>query len=258
MKAYLEKHGKEWLDDFVYMSREPLERLGFKIVPFDGADLDDFFDRQPLKDDDVIVGSVEATTRFFKELGIEIPTYLGYPEELRMYMGRGLDECKLGDIDRDYPYFVKPSVDVKLFTGDIIESSSSMDFLKEYCGNINDDTMVYVSPVIDIKSEFRCFVFEGELRGIQFYQGDFKILPDVGKIQEMIRSWKDSPVAYTLDVGVADIPQNGEYNNTILVEVNDMWAIGSYGFDSKEYSLMCVRRMRQIINNNLIKNNEIL
>ena len=91
------------------------------------------------------------------------------------------------------------------------------------------------------------------MRGIQFYQGDFKILPDDEKIEEMIRSWKDCPVAYTLDVGVADIPRNRGHNNTILVEVNDMWAIGSYGFDSKEYSLMCVRRMRQIINSNLVK-----
>jgi len=44
------------------------------------------------------------------------------------------------------------------------------------------------------------------------------------------REYKESPVAYTLDVGV----NNGQ---TSLVEVNDMWAIGSYGFDSKIYAL---------------------
>jgi hypothetical protein len=28
MKAYLEQIGGEWLDDFVYMSKEPLKALG--------------------------------------------------------------------------------------------------------------------------------------------------------------------------------------------------------------------------------------
>jgi hypothetical protein len=248
MKAFLEKHGNEWFDDFVYVSREPLKQLGFDIVGFDGFDLDAFFDRQPIDEDDIMIGSVEATTRFFKELGIEVPTYLGYPEDLRMYLGRGMEECRIGDITRDYPYFIKPSIDVKLFTGEVIESEKSMEFLKVYCGDgISDDTMVYVSPVIDIDSEFRCFVFEGELRGIQYYQGDFTKLPSVSTIKSMVRDWEDAPIAYTLDVGVRGF-------QTMLVEVNDMWAIGSYGFNSKQYALMCVRRMRQIIKNNLVKN----
>lgn len=253
MKAFLERHGKEWFDDFVYVSREPLTQLGFEIVPFDGFDLDDFFDRQPISEDDVMIGSVEATTRFFKELGIEVPTYLGYPESLRKYCGRDIIESRLGDIDRDYPYFIKPSVDVKLFTGEVIESEKSMDFLKVYCGEgISDDTRVYVSETIDIKSEFRCFVFEGELKGIQYYQGEFDRLPSVSSIYKMVWEYKDAPVAYTLDVGV--IVTSPATEKTILVEVNDMWAIGSYGFNAKQYALMCVRRMRQIIKNNLVKN----
>ena len=61
----------------------------------------------------------------------------------------------------------------------------------------------------------------------------------------MVKDYTSSPVAYTLDVGVtAD-------GDTILVEVNDMWAIGSYGFDAKMYALMCVRRMKELCKNKI-------
>jgi hypothetical protein len=31
-RAFLEKPGEEWLDEFVYLSRFPLEKVGYKIV----------------------------------------------------------------------------------------------------------------------------------------------------------------------------------------------------------------------------------
>ena len=59
-------------------------------------------------------------------------------------------------------------------------------------------------------------------------------------IEDMISSYKSSNCAYTLDVGVM------EHGSTVLIEVNDMWAIGSYGMNAKDYTLACVRRMREI------------
>ena len=40
MIAYLEKINGEWLDDFVYMSKEPLKALDFQIKEFDGDDIE--------------------------------------------------------------------------------------------------------------------------------------------------------------------------------------------------------------------------
>ena len=40
MKAFLGKINNEWLDDFVYMSRFPLEERGYKVIPFDEDDME--------------------------------------------------------------------------------------------------------------------------------------------------------------------------------------------------------------------------
>jgi hypothetical protein len=60
----------------------------------------------------------------------------------------------------------------------------------------------------------------------------------------MVEAYKNCPSAYTLDVGLI---ASGE---TVLVEVNDMWAIGSYGLDGRDYALLCARRMKEIMKKN--------
>ena len=122
----------------------------------------------------------------------------------------------------------------------MITEIGQLQWIKEYT-DITDDTEVYISAVLPkIVSEYRCFVHEDKLVGIQHYLGDFKTFPSVRMIEDMIASYKSSNCAYTLDVGVM------EHGSTVLIEVNDMWAIGSYGMDAKTYALMCVRRMREI------------
>lgn len=238
MKAYLEKIGGEWLDDFVYMSVEPLKALGFEIQPFDGDDLEDTLGCYVLNiDKDVIIGSVEGSNFFFKECGIEPPKYLGYPTELYKYLGRDVHQTKLGLMT--IPSFIKPANDVKLFTGSVIENKGGYQMLLDY-SDADENTEILQSELVDFVSEYRCFVHEDTLKGIQFYLGDFKIFPHVGTIEAMIEAYESANCAYTLDVGVtAD-------GRTLLVEVNDMWAIGAYGFNSRDYVLMCVRRMREI------------
>lgn len=244
MRAFLEKIGGEWLDDFVYMSKEPLRNLGFEIVEFDGDDIENTLLCYPINiDKDVIIASVQASNEFFKAGGINPPTYIGYPIELENYLGRQVCEIFFSDIpDYDYPYFIKPSNDVKKFTGTVIENDFGLNILRDYDG-VKDEDSVLLSNVINIVSEYRCFVHENELKGIQYYLGDFREYPDVSVIDNMILDYKSSNVAYTLDVGVTD---KGE---TILIEVNDMWAIGSYGMNARIYALMCVRRMREIARN---------
>ena len=246
-RAFLEKIGGEWLDDFVYMSKQPLLEREFEVIEFDGDDMENTLLNHNFNvPGDIIIGSVQATVKFFEACGISTPHYLGYPLELKPYFGRKISSMYGSDLKYiKKPFFVKPSYDVKLFTGQVINNEFELNFLKEHY-DLNDDTEVYVSSVVDIKSEWRCFVREGNLKGIQYYSGDFTLFPNVSTILTMIDKITESaPVSYTLDVGVI-----GD-GNTILVEMNDMWAIGSYGFDSREYVLMCIRRMYQIFQKSL-------
>lgn len=56
-KAYLGQIGGDWFDDFVFMSQEPLKRMGFEIVKYDEDDLEDTLLCWPLDiEKDVIIG----------------------------------------------------------------------------------------------------------------------------------------------------------------------------------------------------------
>lgn len=254
--AFLEKAGDEWLDDFVYIARQPLIERGYDIVAFDGSDMENtLLNKRINPETDLIVGSVEATVAWFNECGIEVPKALGYPDSLRPYLGREIIDTTFGDLDNDFPYFVKPSTQVKLFTGDVVSKKEHLGYLRD--SGAVDSTPLHKSTLINFLSEYRCFVMSGQLKGIQFYKGDFRILPDVKEIIKMIGDYYNSgkaPSCFTLDVGVVrKMPTSPLVNvqQTRLVEVNDFWAIGSYGFNGKDYALMCARRMKEIYNNSL-------
>jgi hypothetical protein len=267
MKAYLEKCGKEWFDDYVYLARQPLEDRGFQIVPFDGTFLDEFIERTVFDKNDVIVGSVEATKAFWDAVGIKSPYYIGYPKCLSEFYGREIKSTRFGKITvDDLPIFIKPRYDVKLFTGFVLDKNTTLNNISTYYSDVNANTAVYTSEPIDIISEYRCFVHKNKLVGIKNYDGDFETFPSVQYIHKMIESYKDeAPVSYTLDVGIVESGKieyynSGELNHqkelvgtlqkTLLIEINDFWAIGGYGLDGKTYCRMLVDRFQEIKNKN--------
>lgn len=242
MKAYLEQIDKEWLDDFVYISKYPLiEFHERKIIPFDGEDLSCLKKLNINPKEDICIGSVEACTKFFELCNVPVPKAISYPEELKRYLGRDIITTTFGELGNDYPYFIKPSEEIKLFTGDVIINDHHKQLLKEFY-NCTDSTPIFKSSVITFVSEYRVFVSNGKIYGIKHYKGDFNKFIDPNVVKRMVDTYKDCPSAYTLDVGLTLL---GE---TLLVEVNDMWAIGSYGLDGKTYALLCVRRMKEILN----------
>ena len=90
-----------------------------------------------------------------------------------------------------------------------------------------------VSEVIDIVSEWRVFVFRGEILYVALYSGDPLVFPDPETICDMVRAFTpDAPVAYTLDVGV-------NWNQTFVIECHRFFSCGLYGFaDYKLYPKM--------------------
>lgn len=165
---------------------------------------------------------------------------MGYPDEIKPFLGREVIKSTFGKAPQiKTPFFIKPADGVKKFTGALIDDVKSLHLFRDFDGAVDSDP-VYISTPVEFLSEYRCFVHEGELKGIQHYAGDFRLFPDVSVIDKMVKAYETANCAYTLDVGVT--PSGA----TLLVEVNDMWAIGQYGFESKTYVLMCVRRMREI------------
>jgi hypothetical protein len=86
------------------------------------------------------------------------------------------------------------------------------------------DIELVVSDLIEIESEWRAFVFRGELVGLQNYSGDFTAFPDVEFIKICIKEYTNCPPAYTLDIGL------NEEDGTFIIEAHNFYSCGLYGF----------------------------
>ena len=75
----------------------------------------------------------------------------------------------------DKPVFVKSADKIKGYT-DIIYKNQKLP-----------KGLYLVSELVNIESEWRAFVYNGELIGLQNYLGDFTLFPDVDLIKQMIQ-----------------------------------------------------------------------
>lgn len=124
----------------------------------------------------------------------------------------------------------------------------SMQRLKGFTGvvnAINEDFLsgdYLVSDLINIESEWRSFVYDGQLVGLQNYSGDFTLFPDINFIKSCIAAYTECPPAYTLDVGV------NSKDGTFVIEVHNFYSCGLYGFnDSKILPQMFIRSFNHLL-----------
>ena len=103
------------------------------------------------------------------------------------------------------------------------------------------DAEVYVSDIIDIVSEFRVYVVLGEIIAVKHYKKAWEKVPDKAFIENAIKQYATSPIAYGIDFAVID---SGE---TVVLEVNDACNLGNYGLDSTLYGEMIVSRWLEIV-----------
>lgn len=158
------------------------------------------------------IGSVEFVTDFINTFyGKEIKPR-NVPESLFLYANRNIINGTEKDITGEK--FVKSNDKIKSFT-EICKTAPK--------GNYQ------ISDLIEIESEWRCFVFDGKLVGLQNYAGDFTLFPSTMRILSMISNFEKQPIAYTLDVGVT---QN---IGTFIIEVHDFFSCGLYGFANHQY-----------------------
>lgn len=193
----------------------------------------------PTYPNNIVVAFIEDTIKHFKNLNIQVPLSINIPIELMKYTKRNIRYMTMGEFKQDsqMPVFAKPNRFAKEFVAGVIKNPDSK---KYFFNDIDDDTPVLVSDVIDIVSEYRCYVLKGDLKGIKWYIGDIRVFPDVKVIDAAIIDYKSAPSAYVIDFGIT---KDGE---TVLIEVNDAWSVGNYGLDDKTYANMLLTRWLEI------------
>ena len=185
----------------------------------------------------LFVGSVEFMREVFKRAGLS---------DVRLPMNSNRD-CKiitLGDahkiIENGSKLFIKP-IEIKLFTGLVL------DGMQYSClSNLPTETMVMAYEPFKSKiiSEWRLYIHNDKLIDSRNYSGEFIVSPNYEYALTVIANNKGIfPCAYTIDIAVLESGEN------VVVEFNDMWAIGNYGIQNYIYLRALKDRYFQIIAN---------
>lgn len=230
------------VDDREFSINYHVARKGFE---YRGADINIFhrheFDELRLEKDDIVVAGISLTHRAFSRLGLSQPFLPAIPEALAPFAGRRTWRSTIGEVRQRVgggdPIFFKPAPSQpKLFAGlvanrvsDLVETAS-----------LDDAAPVDCSEVVSFRSEYRCFVLNSEVIGVRPYKGDPLLFPESRRIREAVAAWADAPAAWALDVGVTAT------NQTLLVEVNDSYALGSYGLPPARYAAMIEARWAEL------------
>ena len=80
---------------------------------------------------------------------------------------------------------------------------------------------------------------------IRPYIGDYHYNYDplvVDAVLDSFRSWKDRPMACSIDFGVTSD------NKTVVIEINDAYALGNYGLHYLDYAKLISARWSQLLN----------
>ncbi|RWZ87227.1 MAG: DUF4343 domain-containing protein [Hydrotalea sp. AMD] len=195
----------------------------------------------------ILVGSVESLTEWLTKNGYPVPEAVDLLQ-YNQFLGRPIAESTMEDfsewiktVNREwinrYPTFIKPKSSIKAFTGFVPTDTLT---LQVYTHGYNGP--IWMQGFVSIVSEYRCYVSNNKIIGMKHYSGDCLVYPDSQFIKNCFEHSKTilDYHSYTLDFGILE---NGQ---TILIEVNDGWAIGNYGLEPLQYYLFVRDRWLQM------------
>ncbi len=259
MRAYVKATNGVFANVNFYLAWEAFNQMGYEVVLFEEKDIDTL----DITPETPVFAGVTIFKRIVDKLGVGYKPFDCYPEVLKPYYGRTLTKSTLGveraKFHKDYKkVFVKPVLP-KQFIGNVWESILNTIPLAK----IPDDAEVWVCEPMDIVSEVRCYVLDGEILGVKHYYGDWSEGFSKSVIEEVVRKYEGAPAAYGIDFAVVrhnkGLPPSlysrkpGEYRETIVLEVNDGCNLGNYGLDSIHYGEMIVSRWYEIMGGDKMK-----
>ena len=210
---------------------------GMKVIPFQGfGDIDATVDCGP---EALVCGFIEDVYKALDKLKLPRPPSIDYPVELLAFYGRRLWEGTLDEIqDRGLHsgVFVKPRGFQKLFTGFVWRGTRAC---RLHLAPYHRETPVFFSEPVCFVAEYRCYVLNGEIQGVRFYKGDWSRAPARSVVEAAVMAYQPY-VAYAIDFGVL------EDGSTVVVEVNDAFALGNYGLHPTLYAKMIEARWEQL------------
>lgn len=233
MKVYIQSHKNHIPHNYNFMNaRQGFAEMGFEIIPFS-----EYSELETSEKNDVVVGYVNTVRQRLYDFGITSPE-MDYPRELTKYLGRKVWQTTMLDVSNDpncWPVFVKPIED-KQFTGIVVQSTKDLIG----CGieGVNQD--VYCSKIVDFAAEWRCFVRYGEILSVRPYKGDWRCHFDPSVIENAVNEFVTAPAGYAIDFGLT------KDGRTLLIEVNDGYALGCYGLFHIDYAKLLSARWAEL------------
>ncbi|MEH2239662.1 ATP-grasp domain-containing protein [Nostoc sp.] len=235
MKVYIQKDSEgEFASINFFLAYDSFRKMGWEIISFTKGE--SFTD---LKPENVVVGYIDAFYSSLKKLNITCPVEINYPQELQEFLGRKIWKSKINYIashPEEWNIFIKPAYASKKFTGRLVRSTK--DLIS--CGDEFEDTEVWCSEPVNFLAEWRCFVRYRKILDVRIYKGDWRATFDYRVIEKAVEAYKSAPNGYAIDFGCT---KKGE---TLLVEVNDGYSLGSYGLFPLDYAKLLSARWAEI------------
>lgn len=240
MKAFVKTNRGTFPNVNFFLAWEAFNTLGYSVTCFEEKDIDTL----DITPETPVFAGVTVFRKVIDKMGVNYPPFDCYPTVLNPYYGRTLRRSTLGEEKAKFnkdgvPVFVKPVLP-KQFIGHVWNSILNLIPLAK----IPDTAEVWVCEPMNILSEYRCYVHDGEILGVKHYYGDWSVVPNKEVVEAVIKNYKPSPIAYGLDFGVTTI--QGEYV-PFVIESNDGCNLGNYGLDSIHYGEMIVARWFEIM-----------
>lgn len=240
-KVYVEVKDGLPINVDVQNAIDGFEAMGYQIKPITKEDVICGKYDIGVSNGNIFVGSYGSVITQLKNID-KLPEVIDFPNEL---IGKHIKDVEvrrlkevLDQFSKDEkPIFIKPKNSTKLFTGCVLRTTNQFSYFDQY-----GDIEVWTRPVIEnLISEYRVFVMNGEIIYSSNYCGSYTVIPDFGYVNDIIKDYKNSPKAYTIDIGITNTGINH------IIEINDFWAIGAYGLVCIDYASMLKARWNEIL-----------
>lgn len=175
--------------------------------------------------DAVPIGSIQFVSEYFSKvynikaiMNLEVPLVLQKDE----FLHREYSIVKGSELPKSGEYFIKDATAPKTFSycGNL-EYMKDSSFKQE---DICNEHLYVLSKVLDIKAEYRVYIFDGKVQAIINYNGDPFIFPDtkvILKADAIYRCSNEYPSAYTMDIMVTP-------EGTSIIECHVLFSCGLY------------------------------